>query len=121
MAHAQVVPSELLDFSRAVLRERLSAVVCKPVYTFTFDRFTPVASGLASKLAMAREQRAIVVTTPSALKSFMLKLVETMHLLDTAAADRAAADSARPRGVRALFRRHRRAATTAATLTAEQV
>lgn len=38
----QVVPNPLLDFSAGVLRERFSAVIRKPVFTFTFDRYTEV-------------------------------------------------------------------------------
>lgn len=34
----QVVPHALLQFSRATMRERFSAVVRKPVYTFGFNR-----------------------------------------------------------------------------------
>lgn len=117
-----MVPHELLDFSRAVLRERFSAVVHKPVLTFAFDRFTRVTPALERKLELAREQRAIVVTTPSSLKSFLLKLVETVHLLDKAAADEATALSLKPRGVRSLFRLRRRpTTTTGAALTADEV
>jgi hypothetical protein len=36
----QVVPGSLLEFSRQILRERFSAVVRKPVYTFTFGNTT---------------------------------------------------------------------------------
>ena len=39
---AQVMPAELLEFSRSVLRERFSAVLRKPVYTFNFDRYQTV-------------------------------------------------------------------------------
>lgn len=34
----QVVPRALLEFSRSIMRERFSAVIRKPVYTFEFDR-----------------------------------------------------------------------------------
>lgn len=37
---------------------------------------------LYHKLVLARDTRAIVICSPSALKSFMLKLVESLHLLD---------------------------------------
>ena len=39
----QVVPPALLTFSRAVLRERFSSFVSKPVYTFAFERALEVA------------------------------------------------------------------------------
>ena len=78
----QVVPHELLEFSRAVLRSRFSAVVQKTVYTFAFDRFTPATEELVTKLVLARDSASVVIADPTALKSLMLKLVEIMHLLD---------------------------------------
>lgn len=43
-----------------------------------------MTEGLYRKLYHAREARAIVVTTPTAIKSFALKFVEIMHTLDSA-------------------------------------
>ena len=47
----QVVPVALLEFSRSVMRERFSSILHKPVYTFTFDRFTAASPQLLSKVA----------------------------------------------------------------------
>ena len=80
--HSQVVPSALLEFSRDIMRARFSAIVTKAVYTFTFDRFTEVTPDFYRKLLKARDMGAIVVTTPAAVKSFALKLLEAMHDLD---------------------------------------
>jgi hypothetical protein len=80
----QVVPSALLEFSRAILRSRFSAIFHKPLYTFSFDRFTEVTPALCAKLLKAKKERGIVITTPTAIKSFQLKFVEMMHLLDQA-------------------------------------
>jgi hypothetical protein len=77
----QVVPKALLDFSRAVLRERFSSLIRKPVYTFAFDRFTPVTPEFYAKFIKARELRAVVITDPKSIKSFALKLVELCHEL----------------------------------------
>jgi hypothetical protein len=71
-----VVPHELLEFSRSILRSRFSAVVQKTVYTFAFDRFTPVTPDLTAKLLLARDTSAVVISDPSSIKSFMLKLVK---------------------------------------------
>jgi hypothetical protein len=76
------VPPALLDFSRAVLREKFSAVLQRPVFTFEFDRYTPITRELCTKIEIARFSRAAMVTTPTALKSFMLKFLEILHLLD---------------------------------------
>jgi hypothetical protein len=46
----QVVPPALLNFSRAVLRERFSSIIQKPVYTFQFARGTAVTPILFQKL-----------------------------------------------------------------------
>jgi Protein of unknown function (DUF3638) len=77
----EVVPPALLDFSAGVLRERFSAAIRKPVFTFTFDRYSKVTPQLLSKLKTARNLRAIVVSSPSSIKSFMLKFVEICHNL----------------------------------------
>ena len=79
---SQVVPAALLEFSRSVLRERFSAVVRKSIYTFHFSRTSVIDDKLLQKLKNARDTRSILVSSPSALKSFMLKLVEIMNELD---------------------------------------
>ncbi len=78
----QVVPAALLDFSRGIMRERFTAIIQKPVYTFRFDRFSQCPPALFRKLCMARDRRAVLVTHPTAIKSFMLKFLEIMHTLD---------------------------------------
>lgn len=46
----EVVPPALLDFSAGILRERFSAGLRKPVFTFSFDRYSTVTPMLLSKL-----------------------------------------------------------------------
>lgn len=77
----EVVPPALLDFSAGVLRERFSAGIRKPVFTFSFDRYSKVTPSLLVKLQTARNLRAVVVSTPSSVKSFMLKFLEICHNL----------------------------------------
>jgi hypothetical protein len=77
----EVVPPALLDFSAGVLRERFSAGIRKPVFTFSFDRYNTVTPALLVKLQTARNLRAVVVSTPSSVKSFMLKFLEICHNL----------------------------------------
>ncbi|KNC48811.1 uncharacterized protein AMSG_00592 [Thecamonas trahens ATCC 50062] len=83
----QVVPTALLEMSRNVMRSRFTAIVPKRVYTFTYDRSEPdsaVSVGeLWKKLDAARRRRAVVCTTPDAIKSLMLKYVEQLHSLET--------------------------------------
>ena len=79
----EVVPAALLDFSAGVLRERFSTVVRKPVFTFTFERYEKITPELLFKIRTARYLRAVVVSTPSSVKSFMLKFVEYCHILDS--------------------------------------
>ena len=78
----EVVPPALLDFSAGVLRERFSAAIRKPVFTFTFDRYTSVTPQLLAKLKTAQKLRAVVVAAPSSVKSFMLKFIEICHNLN---------------------------------------
>jgi hypothetical protein len=78
----QVVPPALLEFSRGIARERFSALLRKPIYTFSFDRFHGIEFSLLNKLQEARDTAAVIVTTPAAIKAFYLKFVEVVHLLD---------------------------------------
>jgi hypothetical protein len=78
----QVVPATLLTFTRAVLRERFSSFVSKPIYTFAFDRSTIPAPALVDKLRDAERSGGLVCSTPTAVKSFALAFVHLMHQLD---------------------------------------
>ena len=78
----QVVPAALLQFSRSVMRQRFSSLLQKPVYTFHFDRFTAASPELLSKLLQARQLSAVMLSTPTSVKSFVLKFVEVVHLLE---------------------------------------
>lgn len=78
----QVVPHALLEFSRGVMREKFAAVVRKPVFTFHFDRSSPITRELYLKLCKARDSKAVICATPTSVKSFMLKFVEMMRHLE---------------------------------------
>eukprot|EP01051_Picozoa_sp_SAG22_P015501 SAG22_NODE_2033_length_3106_cov_1.734952_1_plen_1010_part_01 len=80
----QVVPNQLLDFSRGVMREKFNAVIQKPVYTFLFERSATISTVLSNKLVKARDSRAVVCSTPTAMKSFYLKFIEILATLETA-------------------------------------
>lgn len=89
----QVVPNQLLDMSRNVMRESFTAVIQKPVFTFVFERSTVISETLYTKLSKAKDSRAVVCSTPTAIKSFVLKFIEILHTLENArtiAADAAA-------------------------------
>ena len=89
----QVVPSALLEMTRSILRERFSALVQKQVYTFTFDRASRIDEELLHKLEHARASRAIIVASPTSLKSFVLKFAEMIHQVDErSTAERTAAN-----------------------------
>ena len=77
-----MVPPALLDFSAGVLRERFVSAIRKPVFTFNFDRYHPVRPQMLYKLETARSLRAVVVSSPSSIKSFMLKFLEICHILN---------------------------------------
>jgi hypothetical protein len=78
----EVVPPALLEFSASVLRERFSLFIPKTVFTFSFDRYQVVTPLLLAKLEIARSSRAVIVSTPSSIKSFMLKFLELCHILE---------------------------------------
>jgi hypothetical protein len=74
----QVMPPALLDFSRGVMRQALADSVGKRVCTLLFERNDSVDARLFHKLQNAAASGAVVVTTPSSLKSMMLKTIENM-------------------------------------------
>jgi hypothetical protein len=78
----QVVPQSLLEFSRGCLRRAFAGVVRRSVVTLKFDRFTQLTPAPLYALRKARRSRSLVVTTPTALKSLVLKFLECAHLLD---------------------------------------
>ena len=78
----QVVPVALLEFSRSVMRERFSSLLRKPVYTFQFDRFVAASPALLGKILHARRLSAVMITSPTSLKSLVLKFIELVHMLE---------------------------------------
>lgn len=78
----QVVPHALLDFSRGVMREKFAAVVRKPIFTFSFSRGTKITRDMYLKLCKARDSKSVICATPTSVKSFMLKFVEMMKVLE---------------------------------------
>ena len=80
----QVVPHALLEFTRNTMRERFASILIKPVYTLRFDRYTELNLVFSRKLECATTQRAVLIASPTAIKSFMLKLVEILDELDHA-------------------------------------
>ena len=112
MLVTQIVPTPLLRFSHATLRSAFSAPpLHKPVWTFRFDRRASVTIELLDKardaslgphlpsasprpplgrtsapldqVRAAVTERAVLLSTPAAVKAFLLKLLELLHLLDT--------------------------------------
>eukprot|EP00466_Bigelowiella_natans_P015194 jgi/Bigna1/85176/estExt_fgenesh1_pg.C_20373 len=87
---SQVVPKALLAQTRSVMRNVFSNVISKAVYTFNFDRGSDTANSiklleaLYTKLDRARKQRAVVCTTPEAVKSLMLKYVDLLQSVEAA-------------------------------------
>ena len=77
-----VMPHALLEMTRGVMREKFSAVVRKPIFTFYFDRGTPITRELWTKLRKARDMKAIMCATPTSVKSLFLRFIEMMRLLE---------------------------------------
>ncbi len=78
------VPDSLLDQSRSLMRERFTRIVPKRIHSFSFDRnikHVRNVTQLVDKLNDARKTKGIVVTTPDAIKSLMLKFLECLTSL----------------------------------------
>ena len=79
----QVVPAPLFRFTLQVMGSVFRiGPLRKPVCTFHFDRRSEVSDLLLISARIAIEERAVMVSTPAAVKAFMLKLIELLHLLD---------------------------------------
>ena len=77
----QCVPPALLTMSAGILRNTFSSVICKRVMQFACDRQTAGELTLRTKFAAARDDGSIILTTPPALKSMMLKFVENLLVI----------------------------------------
>ncbi|GBE62026.1 EF hand family protein [Babesia ovata] len=79
----QICPHELLEFTRATLREKFSAVIHKGVFTLRFSRFDSATPELYLKLLQAKQTRSVVICTPTSIKSIFLKVISCFHKLDS--------------------------------------
>lgn len=87
----QVMPTALVEQTRAVLRRCFGVVIVKHVFTLQFDRTRGddrstggwEVEGLLTKLQSAVTDRAVVVAAPESLKSLFLKYIEQLHLLES--------------------------------------
>eukprot|EP01087_Luapelamoeba_hula_P004848 TRINITY_DN1482_c0_g1_i1.p1 TRINITY_DN1482_c0_g1~~TRINITY_DN1482_c0_g1_i1.p1 ORF type:complete len:4317 (-),score=602.49 TRINITY_DN1482_c0_g1_i1:51-13001(-) len=79
---AQVVPPALLEFSRSIMRSTFSSIMHKRIYTLHCDRASKVDRRLYNKLVNAIKTKGVLISTPTSIKSMMLKLVETLHLIE---------------------------------------
>jgi hypothetical protein len=70
----QVVPPALLEFSRSVMRSTFSAIMQKRIFTLSFDRSSEIDPSMLKKLNMAKYTRGVVISTPTTIKSIMLKV-----------------------------------------------
>ena len=70
----QCVPPALLPMSFNVLRTTFSSAIQKRVYSFQCERATVGKRSLHAKLLSAKQNSAVVITTPPAVKSLMLKV-----------------------------------------------
>ena len=89
----QVMPANLLPQSVQLMRQRFSSVIVKRIYTLNFTRADDQFKGgeyvqhlraLRSKLDQARMERAVVMTTPGAIKSVVLKYLDLLQSIEAA-------------------------------------
>ena len=85
----QVMPSNLLEMSRMVLRRIFTCLLPKGIFTLMFERGCDddpaVARAVVAKLEDARRGRGVVVAPPECVKSLLLKFVELLHGLELSA------------------------------------
>ena len=72
----EVVPPALLEFSRSVMRSTFSSIMYKRVFTFSFDRSSEPSQAMLDKIHAAVLNSGVVISTPTSVKSVMLKLLE---------------------------------------------
>ena len=87
----QIVPAALQSFSLSVLRSCFGTgylIDLKFVGSFSFDRRSVVTEGMLYQARACVDERAVVISTPTSIKAFTLKLLELVHLLDTGKAPR---------------------------------
>ena len=80
---AQVVPAQLLAQSRAIMWKAFSLLLTKSVRTFTFDRACAEDErsitgprGLLTKVEDARACGDVLLCSPAAIKSLLLRFIE---------------------------------------------
>ena len=76
----QVVPPALLEFSRSVMRSTFSSIMHKRIYTLNFDRASEPDPNIYRKLQNSIDTMGVVISTPTSIKSVMLKYVEVPPL-----------------------------------------
>lgn len=78
----QVVPPALLELSRAVMRSTFSSIMHKRIYTLNFDRSYDISPTIYKKLIHSAATGGVVISTPTTVKSIMLKFLELLHMLN---------------------------------------
>lgn len=67
--------------SSGILRQTFSSIIRKRIYTFKCDRAAVGEQTVLSKLMAAAGDGSVIITTPPALKSLMLKFVRMLKSL----------------------------------------
>ena len=64
------------------MRSTFSSIVHKRIFTLSFDRATKVNEGLYKKLQNSIKTKGVVITTPTAIKSILLRYLEALYVLE---------------------------------------
>ena len=76
-----VVPPALLDFSRSIMRNTFSTIMYKSIFTFSFDRSSAADPNIYRKFSSVIKKRGICISTPTSVKSIMLKFLELLTII----------------------------------------
>ncbi|OTN67685.1 Uncharacterized protein PKNOH_S05393500 [Plasmodium knowlesi] len=75
-------PHPLIHFTINTFRSRFSSIIKKNIYYFNFSRYDNITTDLYVSLCTALENKYILVTSPTCIKSLFLKLVNTIQELN---------------------------------------
>ena len=73
-----LLPEALLEDARAIVRSTFSSLVKKRVYTLQCSRAAEAEPHYVQTLSDALARKGVVMTTPSSMKSIILKFIEAL-------------------------------------------
>lgn len=76
----RIISQLYLNFLSSVMRSTFSSIMHKRIYTLNFDRASEPDPNLYRKLQNAIRTMGVVISTPTSIKSVMLKYIEVSRV-----------------------------------------